>query len=69
MQIKETLNRLTRSPSDRILGGVCAGFGQATETPPWLWRAGFVIAALGFGTGILAYVVLWIFMPAGNGSR
>lgn len=63
MQIKDTLNRLARSPTDRILGGVCAGLGESTQTPPWLWRAGFVLAALGFGTGVLLYLVLWIFMP------
>jgi phage shock protein C len=63
MQIKQTLNRLARSRHDRILGGVCAGFAETTQTPPWLWRAGFVLAALGFGTGLLLYAVLWIFMP------
>ena len=69
MQIKQTLNRLTRSNQDRILGGVCAGFAQATDTPSWIWRAGFVLAALGFGTGLLLYVVLWIFMPASDKTR
>jgi phage shock protein PspC (stress-responsive transcriptional regulator) len=69
MQFKETLNRLTRSQTDRVLGGVCAGFADATDTPAWIWRAGFVIAALGFGTGLLLYAVLWIFMPAGDRPR
>ena len=63
MQIKQTLNRLGRSRNDQMLGGVCAGFAEETQTPPWLWRAGFVLLALGLGTGVLIYLVLWFFMP------
>ena len=63
MQIKQILNSLARSKHNRLVGGVCAGFAEATETPPWMWRAGFVLAALGLGTGVLLYIILWIFMP------
>jgi phage shock protein C len=63
MNIRQTLNQLARSRSDKILGGVCGGIGKSTDTPPWLWRAIFVAVALGFGTGILIYLVLWAFMP------
>jgi len=63
MQIKQTLNRLGRSKHDQMIGGVCAGFAEATGTPPWLWRAGFAFAVLGFGTGLLAYLILWAVMP------
>ena len=63
MQIKKTLNRLGRSRSHQVFGGVCAGFAETTDTPPWLWRAGFAFAALGFGAGVLLYAILWCFMP------
>jgi phage shock protein PspC (stress-responsive transcriptional regulator) len=63
MEIKQTLNRLGRSRSNQVIGGVCAGFAESTETPAWLWRAGFVFAAIGFGAGLLAYLILWWFMP------
>jgi phage shock protein C len=63
MQIKQTLNQLGRSRQDQMIGGVCAGFAEATRTPAWLWRAGFLLAAIGFGTGVLAYLILWVLMP------
>jgi phage shock protein C len=63
MDIKRTLNQLGRSRNDQMIGGVCAGFAEATDTPAWLWRAGFVFTALGFGTGVLVYLILWLLMP------
>jgi phage shock protein PspC (stress-responsive transcriptional regulator) len=46
MNLKQTLNSLHRSKYDRMLGGVCAGFGESAETPAWVWRAGFLYVAL-----------------------
>ena len=63
MDIKDTLNRLARSRHDRMIGGVCAGFAETTGTPTWMWRAGAVLAALHFGTGLVLYLVLWAVMP------
>lgn len=63
MQIRQTVHRLGRSRHDRMIGGVCAGFAEATDTPAWIWRAAFVLAALGFGIGLLPYLVLWVLMP------
>jgi phage shock protein C len=63
MEIKQTLNRLARSRNDQVISGVCAGLAESTETPTWLWRGGFVFAAIGFGAGLLIYLILWWFMP------
>jgi phage shock protein PspC (stress-responsive transcriptional regulator) len=63
MPLKQTLNHLGRSRQNKILGGVCAGIAETTDTPPWLWRAIFVLIVLLFGTGILVYIVLWLLMP------
>ena len=63
MDIKETLKRLHRSKTDKMLGGVCAGFGEVTDTPAWVWRAGFAFAAFWLGTGVFFYIVLWAVMP------
>lgn len=57
------INSLRRSRNDRWLGGVCAGLGQLTGLEPWLWRLGFVLMATCAGTGVLAYLLLWIFVP------
>jgi phage shock protein C len=66
MEIKQSLNRLSRSSQDQFLGGVCAGFAETTGTPAWLWRAGAVFFALWAGTGLLVYLVLWYFMPVSD---
>jgi phage shock protein PspC (stress-responsive transcriptional regulator) len=69
MNIKQTLNSLHRSRKDQMLGGVCAGFGEVTDTPAWLWRAGFLFVAFWLGSGLLLYVILWITMPYGEDTR
>ena len=38
MQIKQTLKRLGRSDNDQMVGGVCAGIAESTDTPVWMWR-------------------------------
>jgi phage shock protein PspC (stress-responsive transcriptional regulator) len=63
MEMKQTLNQLARSRTDRMIGGVCGGIAESTETPAWLWRAGLVFLALAFGSGLLLYLILWYFMP------
>ena len=54
---------LRRSVTDRWVGGVCGGLARATGIEAWIWR----LAAVGFtlfgGSGLLAYVLLWIFIP------
>lgn len=57
------INRFRLSASDRWIGGVCGGLGKLTGVESWLWRLGFVLAAVAFGSGILIYVLLWIFVP------
>ncbi len=55
--------KLYRDPDSKILGGVCSGIGHYFDVDPIIFRALFVIAFLGFGTGILFYIVLWVIMP------
>jgi phage shock protein PspC (stress-responsive transcriptional regulator) len=57
------LNRLRRSRSDKWLGGVCAGIGQVSGIDAWIWRLLFVVLFLFGGTGLVAYLLLWIFVP------
>lgn len=57
------MNRLRRSRSDSWLGGVCGGLAQVFGLAPWLWRLLFVLLALCAGTGFMAYLLLWIFVP------
>lgn len=45
------------------LGGVCAGIAYALELPVWLVRLLTAVAFFGYGFGLGAYILLWIFVP------
>lgn len=57
------VNGLRRARLDRWLGGVCGGVARATGVDSWIWRLIFVALFLCFGSGILLYILLWIFVP------
>ena len=56
-------NGLRRSRSDKWLGGVCAGIAQASGVEAWIWRLLFVLLFMFGGTGVVIYLLLWIFVP------
>jgi phage shock protein PspC (stress-responsive transcriptional regulator) len=53
--------RLVKGP--KKLFGVCSGLAHYFDTDPTLIRVLFLIAVLGFGTGVLLYIILAIVMP------
>ena len=57
------VNRLRRSVSDRWIGGVCGGLASITGIDSWIWRLAFVVLGFFGGTGVLLYLLLWIFVP------
>jgi len=57
------VKRLYRNSRDRILGGVCSGMANYFGVDPTFMRVLWVIAALLWGIGILAYLLLWIIIP------
>ena len=61
------LHALRRSPSDRWLGGVCGGLAPATGLPSWLLRLIFALLLVCGGTGLVAYLLLWILVPLDDG--
>lgn len=57
--------RLYRDSNNKILGGVCSGIANWLNIDPTVVRVLFAIVSFGgFGTGILIYIGLWIFLPA-----
>ena len=44
--------RLVRDPDDKVLAGVCAGFGRYTDTDPVLWRVSVAVLTLFGGAGL-----------------
>jgi phage shock protein C len=64
MEQQSWLRSLSKAKDDRWIGGVCGGLGKHTPIPSWIWRvifAAFII--ISFGTGLLIYILLWVFMP------
>lgn len=62
---KKERSRLYRDSSDKMIGGVCAGLANYLNIDPAIVRILFAIITFGgFGLGILAYIILWIVLPA-----
>ncbi len=57
------INNLRRSNSDSWIGGVCGGIARTTGVESWIWRLIFFVLLLFGGTGVLLYILLWIFVP------
>lgn len=57
------LNNFRRQREDRWIGGVCAGLAASTGLAAWIWRVLFAVLAFAGGSGLLIYLVLWIFVP------
>lgn len=57
--------RFVRSTNDRKIAGVCAGVANYFDMDPTIIRVLWLIAVLCFGTGLLAYLILWIVVPEG----
>jgi len=56
-------DRFYRDKSKGLIGGVCAGLAEYFGVSPVLLRFIFVLWALASGTGVVAYVILWIILP------
>jgi len=55
--------KLYRSVTDKMLGGVCGGLAEYFAVDPVIVRLIFVLAVIFGGSGILAYIILWIVIP------
>ncbi len=59
----ETQERLYRSQTDKVFGGVAGGLAEYFNIDVVLSRVVFVLLALFGGSGGLIYIVLWIAIP------
>jgi len=55
--------KLFRNTDDKMIGGVCSGIGSYLSVSEVVMRVVFIISFFAFGTGLLAYVILWIIIP------
>lgn len=63
------VKRLTRSSSEKLIGGVAGGLGRYFGVDPILFRIAFVVLTFAGGVGVLAYIGLLAFVPADDDSR
>src|SRR5215203_4996009 len=62
-------NRLYRSTSEAILGGVASGLGNYLKIDPNIVRIALVVATLFTGGFfILAYIALWLLIPTAGST-
>lgn len=59
----EDMATLTRSRSNRVIAGVCAGLAERVGWQPRTMRILFVVSCLLPGPQFLLYLLLWIVMP------
>jgi len=63
------MKRVYRSRQDRKIAGVCGGLGDYFDLDPVFFRLVFLLSILVGGLGALAYLVMWIMVPAHEGTR
>jgi phage shock protein PspC (stress-responsive transcriptional regulator) len=54
---------------DRKIAGVCGGLGEYFDIDPVFFRLVFLLSILFGGLGALAYLVMWIMVPAQEGAH
>lgn len=57
------MKTLAKIQQDKMIAGVCSGFAYAFAIPAWIIRISAALLFMAYGVGILAYILLWIFMP------
>ncbi len=55
--------KLYRSRKEKMIGGVAGGLAEYFEIDPTLVRIIFIVSLFLGGSGILAYIILWIVVP------
>ncbi|MBO7418979.1 MAG: PspC domain-containing protein [Bacteroidaceae bacterium] len=55
--------KLRRTKNDKMIAGVCGGLGKYFDLDPTILRLVFVLLLIFAGTGLLAYLVLWLVIP------
>ena len=58
--------RLHKSVKDKKVAGVCGGIAEYLNTDPTIIRLVFALMVLGWGSGVLAYIVLALVLPEGE---
>ena len=60
------MKKLMRSGKDQKIGGVCAGVAPYFDIDPTIVRVIWAVLAFCYGTGVLAYIILWLIAPVSS---
>jgi len=55
--------KLLRSKKNRMIAGVCGGFGEYFNIDPTIMRLAAVALIFASGAGLIAYIICWIIIP------
>ena len=55
--------QLRRSKTDKMIAGICGGLGKYSGLDPTILRLVFVLLMIFAGTGLLAYLIMWLVIP------
>lgn len=56
-------NQLYRDRDSGMIGGVCAGLSEYFRIDVTIIRIIAALLVLGYGSGLLIYLVLWVILP------
>ena len=59
---------LTRSSTDKKIGGVAGGVAHYFDLDPTLVRVGFLVTSLFSGAGLIAYLVMLVIVPSDDAA-
>ena len=57
------MKKLYRSPTNRMICGVCAGIAEYADMDPTVVRILWIVFSMMGGSGLLAYIVCALLMP------
>ncbi len=57
---------LRRSRTDKMIAGICGGLGKYFGLDSTILRLVFALLLIFAGTGLLAYLVMWLVIPYEN---
>ena len=63
---ERTTGRIHKSVKDRKIAGVCGGIAEYLNADPTMIRLVFALLVLGWGSGVLAYIVCALVLPEGE---
>jgi phage shock protein PspC (stress-responsive transcriptional regulator) len=58
------MRKLYRSKEYKQIAGVCGGLGEYFDIDPIIFRMLFIGLLFGGGSGLMIYILMWIFVPA-----